>query len=236
MKIKLLTFDLDHTLWAPEEALRRAEEEMHAWLNQHYPQITQLYSPQAFLKYRLHLAAKQPQLAVQVSAIRIEVLRLVAIESGISKDQALAVAKQAFAVFYNERSKIEFYPDALKTIQQLAQNYPLIALTNGNADLALIGIEHLFQAFFSADNIGTAKPSPEMFVAALKHAEVTAQECVHIGDCPINDVLAPKRVGMKAIWVNATQAAWQSTEYTPDAVVTHVREIPAILRDWQRSV
>src|SRR5690554_8105380 len=70
MNIKLLTFDLDHTLWAPEEALKRAEEKMHAWLNKHHPKVAQLYSPQAFLKYRLQLAARQPQLAVQVSAMR----------------------------------------------------------------------------------------------------------------------------------------------------------------------
>lgn len=236
MNIKLLTFDLDHTLWAPEQALAGAEQAMRAWLSQHYPQVTELYSAKEFLKYRLQLAANQPQLAVQVSAMRIEVLRMFFLQSGMDHEQALKVAKQAFAVFYHERSKIQFYPDALATIQQLAKRYPLIALTNGNADLELIGIDHLFTAYFNADSVGTAKPQPEMFVAALQHAEVLAQECVHIGDCPINDVLAPKRLGMNAIWVNAKQEQWQSDEYAPDAVVSHVRELPAILSDWQRSV
>lgn len=235
MNIKLLTFDLDHTLWAPEGALKRADEKMYAWLSQHHPQVTQLYSPQEFLKYRLQLAANQPQLAVQVSAMRIKVLQMVCLESGMSIEQAAVVAEQAFTVFYHERSQIEFYPDALVTIQQLAQHYPLIALTNGNADLKLIGVEHLFMAYFSADNIGTAKPSPEMFVAALKHAQVSAQECVHIGDCPVNDVLAPKRVGMKAVWVNANNESWHSEEHQPDAVISHVRELPAILREWQNQ-
>src|SRR5690554_253783 len=233
MNIKLLTFDLDHTLWAPEEALKRAEEKMHAWLNKYHPKVTQLYSPQAFLKYRLQLAARQPQLAVQVSAMRTEVLRLVCLEAGMSNEQATTVAKQAFAVFYHERSQLEFYPNALDTVKQLARRNPLISLTNGNADLKLIGVDQLFEAYFSADNIGTAKPAPEMFVAALKYADVTAEHCVHIGDCPVNDVLAPKRLGMKAVWVNAKQEAWQSTEHQPDAVITHVRELPALLDQWQ---
>src|SRR5690554_7305942 len=75
MGIKLLTFDLDHTLWAPENALAGADKEMYAWLTQHYPQVTELYSPQALTDYRLALAAQNPQLSVKVSAMRIEVLR-----------------------------------------------------------------------------------------------------------------------------------------------------------------
>lgn len=233
MAIKLLTFDLDHTLWAPEDALVRADAKMYAWLNQYYPQFTERYSPTDLLQSRLQLAASQPQLAVLVSKIRVEVLRLLCLETGMSTEQALAVAQQAFAVFYHERSQLEFYPDALATLEQLAQGYALIALTNGNADLALIGVDHLFKAYFNADIIGTAKPDPEMFTAALNKAEVTAEEAVHIGDCPTNDVLAAKRLGMKAVWVNAKQEAWQATEFKPDAVISHVRELPAILHNWK---
>lgn len=233
MNIKLLTFDLDHTLWAPETALARAEVKMYGWLQQNHPQVTQLYSPERFLKYRLQIAARQPQLAVQVSTMRVEVLRLIAIESGMDAEQAASVAKQAFAVFYYERSQqLDFYPDALATVEQLAQRYELIALTNGNADLKLIGVDHLFKAYFNADIVGTAKPSPEMFNAALTTAQVNAEQCVHIGDCPHNDVLAAKEVGMKAIWVNASQLAWPTAAHSPDAIVQHVREIPAILERW----
>ena len=233
MGIKLLTFDLDHTLWAPENALAGADKEMYAWLTQHYPQVTELYSPQALTDYRLALAAQNPQLAVKVSAMRIEVLRLVCLEAGMNAEQADDVSKQAFSIFYHHRSNIEFYPDALETVTELAQDYPLIALTNGNADLKLIGIDHLFKAYFNADGVGTAKPSPEMFLAALEYAQVKAENCVHIGDCPVNDVLAPKRVGMKAVWVNAAQDQWpHASEATPDAVITHVRELPEILKQW----
>lgn len=232
MKIKLLTFDLDHTLWAPEEALRQADAAMYAWLQAHHPALTERFSPQALVDYRLRLASDQPQLAVQVSAIRIEVLRLVGLEVGMEDEQAAEVAEQAFAVFYQQRSQIEFYPDALATVEHLAQRYPLIALTNGNADLKLIGVDHLFKAYFSADIIGTAKPDPEMFVAALQHQNIAPEQCIHIGDCPVNDVLAPKRVGMQAIWVNAEQETWQSTEHQPDAIITHVRELPALLENW----
>lgn len=232
MSIKLLTFDLDHTLWAPEAALARAEAKMYQWLEQHHPQVTTLYSPEKFLTYRLQMAASKPQLAVQVSAMRIEVLRLICLEAGLQAEQASSAAKQAFAVFYHERSQLAFYPDALATVEQLAQRYKLIALTNGNADLKLIGIDHLFKAYLNADIVGTAKPNPKMFTAALEIAQVSAEQCVHIGDCPNNDVLAAKNVGMKAIWVNANQLAWQATKHKPDAVVQHVREIPAILEAW----
>src|SRR5690554_7396680 len=79
---------------------------MYAWLTRHYPQVTELYSPQALTDYRLALAAQNPQLAVKVSAMRIEVLRLVCLEAGMNAEQADDVSKQAFSIFYHHRSNI----------------------------------------------------------------------------------------------------------------------------------
>ena len=116
---------------------------------------------------------------------------------------------------------------AAEALQQLAAEYPLIALTNGNADLELIGINTLFRAHFSAEQLGAPKPQPDLFQAALQKADVHAHECIHIGDHQEQDIVAAARLGIKTIWVNLSDAAWAETEVQPDQEITHLSQLPA---------
>ena len=56
----------------------------------------------------------------------------------------------------------------------LARRHRLGALTNGNADIARLGLDRFFRFAFSAADVGAAKPAPEMFRAALLHTSVMA--------------------------------------------------------------
>ena len=44
MDIKVITFDLDNTLWDVEPALLRAEEVQQDWLRRHRPGAVEAYS------------------------------------------------------------------------------------------------------------------------------------------------------------------------------------------------
>ena len=81
-------------------------------------------------------------------------------------------------------------------------------ITNGNADLEKIGIDHYFNFSFSSSDLNASKPDPVMFEAATKHTGLDAHEICHVGDHPINDVKASLDFGMKSIWYNGNKSEW----------------------------
>ena len=40
---------------------------------------------------------------------------------------------------------------------------------------------------------------------ALERLQLSAEECVYIGDHPVNDIEGASKVGMKTIWIKANQ-------------------------------
>lgn len=60
--------------------------------------------------------------------------------------------------------------------------------------------EHFDCMIFSCD-FGIGKPDPSIYLAALKELNVQAQDCWFVGDAWRNDYLAPRSLGMQALWI-----------------------------------
>lgn len=233
MAIKLVTLDLDNTLWQTDPVILKAEQACHRWIEENVPQAAEFYTFDALREYKNTIAECYPQLRHKVSELRIEVLRRVFLQAGISGDEGRHKAQQAFDVFYQARSEVTLFAGALDALTTLQKNYSLIALTNGNADLTLIGIDHLFDAHFNAEQVGAAKPQPDLFQAALSHAGVTSEQCIHVGDHQQQDIIAAQRLGIKTVWVNLTDAAWVEDECTPEQEINHLSQLPAAIQALQ---
>ena len=122
---------------------------------------------------------------------------------------------------------MDLYEWSEPCLRALSSRFTLGAITNGNADLAAIGIGHYFDFVVTPAEAGAAKPSPEIFQAALAAAGTEAGRAVHVGDDPARDVLGAAAVGMRTVWVNATLAPWPGGRL-PDAVVRHVGELEQV--------
>ena len=70
-----------------------------------------------------------PQHAHDLGLLRRLTIERALHESG--DDPALASA--AYAIFFQERNRVDFYPDAHDGLQRIAAHLPIAALTNGNA-------------------------------------------------------------------------------------------------------
>ena len=102
-------------------------------------------------------------------------------------------------------------------LRTLSSRFTLGAITNGNADPDAIGIGHYFDFVVTPAEAGAAKPSPEIFHAALSAAGTEAASAVHVGDDPERDILGAAAVGMQCtVWVNASLAPWPGGRL-PDA-------------------
>lgn len=204
MKIRAVSFDLDDTLWECEPIIIRAEGILHRWFEEHHPSVLTNHTPESMATLRSEQVAANKHLSGDVSLMRKAIMRALIGE----RPNAEEVLEQAFGVFYRARSDIELYEGALEMLDALKSRYALAAITNGNADLDIIGLAHYFQDIRRADLDNPSKPAVDMFEACCKRLGIQADELLHIGDNPHSDVLGGQNAGAFTVWFNQARALW----------------------------
>ena len=204
LPILAITFDLDDTLWAIDPVIKRAEQRMHAWLAEHYPRLPERYSVTALRTLRDDMLGLRPDLAHDLSALRLESLAMAAQHCGYGRD----VAEGAFAVMLQARNEVELFADVLPVLTDLSGRLTLGGLTNGNADIALVGLDGLLRFCTTAREVGVAKPHPGIFEAASSAAGAPPNQVLHVGDDPQRDVHGARAAGMRTVWVNRNGQTW----------------------------
>lgn len=223
--LKLVTLDLDNTLWDVEKTIRAAEQELVQWLAQHAGAAHKIYSSSDMVELRNQTLQQHANLRHDLSRLRIEVLFNVMRAAQYPEDEARKLAEAAFEVFFAGRNRVVFFPHALEMLQTLSARYPIYALTNGNADTTRTGISQYLRGAISSAQVGASKPDPRMFQAALDQAGVQAHQCVHIGDHLDDDIKGANAVGMHSIWVNLHKTQSVDKTLQPRFEVTHLSEI-----------
>ncbi len=219
-----ITLDLDDTLWPVWPTIERAEQRLHDWLAVHAPATAAAHDTVSLRRVRNALSIERPELAHDLTAIRRESIRRVLGECG--EDPALADA--AFEVFFASRQEVTLFDDALPALQRLAARYPVLGLTNGNADLQRVGIAAHFRGCIGAREFGAGKPEPGIFHEACRRLGAAPAQVLHVGDDPLVDVVGALRAGLQAAWVRRDDAAPASTtglEVQPQYIVTDLAEL-----------
>jgi len=201
-RLRLVCFDLDNTLWHVEPVLVRAEKETWRWLVAHAPALDVVFDAASVRARRDALLRSRPGYVDDLTSLRRDAMHHTLRDVGIADPTAGEIARAAMEVFLDLRNQVDFFPGALEALERLRSRYAVAALSNGNASLARIGAGRLFDVVLSAESVGRAKPDPAMFLRALADAGVAAGEAVHVGDHPEHDVLAARRVGLRAVWAN----------------------------------
>lgn len=224
-KIKAITLDLDDTLWPVEPTIVRAEQVLADWLAQHAPATSSLLSSSATrsqLRKAVNLA--HPEVAHDFSALRRMYLHRALAQAG----DDTALAQPAFDVFLAERQRVTLYPDALAALAALAARFPLLAVSNGNADVHRVGLGAYFVGSVSAQSCGVAKPHIDIFHAAARSLQCTPGEVLHVGDDAHLDVVGALDAGMQAAWVNRDAKVWSHAQ-TPHLTTTDMAQLCAAL-------
>lgn len=223
--IRLVTFDLDNTLWSVDHVIGRAEARMRRWLEPRVPEYAKLASAEHGA-IRDGVIEANPSIVHDISALRERILAKTIEHCGYDSDTSVRLAAAAFAEFLDWRHRIEFFDGALDVLAELAATYTLASLTNGNADFRRLGLDRFFAFGFCAADVGANKPHTAMFEQALAKAGVVPGEAVHVGDHPVDDIQGAQAAGMATVWVNLAASAER-----PDATatVTSLAEIPAVI-------
>lgn len=223
--IRAITLDLDDTLWPVWPAIHRAEDILHQWLLQNAPLTAVLYAdPHQRRLLRADTEAQWAHCAHDLSVLRRESIRLALQRSG----EDAGLAEPAFEVFFDARMQVELFDDALPLLEALAARWPIVAVSNGNADVNRVGLGRFFAGSVSARDAGVAKPDPRIFQAASDFAGVEPGHVLHIGDDAALDVLGALACGMQTVWVNREEHVWSYDQH-PHATVGSLRELQDLL-------
>ncbi len=215
--IKAISLDLDDTLWPIWPTIERAEAVLSEWLAERAPATAALSAtPGLVRELRASVPALRPDLRHDMSALRRETIRLLLERAG--DDPALA--EPAFEVFFEARQQVVFFDDALPALSFLSERFPVVAVSNGNADVHRVGIGAHFRAALSAREFGVAKPDPRIFHAAAHAAGVAPHQVLHVGDDAHLDAVAGLQAGMQVAWVNREGQTWAHDPLRPHLTVT----------------
>jgi 2-haloalkanoic acid dehalogenase type II len=212
MPIAAITLDLDDTLWPFAPIGERIDHVLDAWMQEHSPATAVMFPVAAMRELRERTYRENPQLHFDLSSLRRLTLQHALQRSGAD----LTLLEPAYAAFYAARNEVSFYPDALPALERIAARVPIAALSNGNADLKVIGIDHLFVFQLGAREHGAAKPEPSIFLAACQQLGHAPQQVLHVGDHIELDVAGAQRAGLRGCWINRVGAQWPHPQLPPD--------------------
>ena len=211
-----LLFDLDDTLWPIAPVIVAAELTLHEWLAEHAPKVAAAYTIAVLRERRMALLAERPELHIDLAALRRAALLAAFDEAG--EDGALVDG--AMRHFSAARNAVTPYDDVLPGLARLAEKITLGSISNGNADLAVVGLDHHFKVSLAASQFGLAKPDPAIFLAACDALGVPPAAAIYVGDDPHLDVEGAQRAGLRAVWMRRSADARLPDGIVPDAICT----------------
>ena len=86
------------------------------------------------------------------------------------------------------------------------QGYKLAVVSNGGHATRLtilqgLGFSHYFDEIISSELVGISKPNPEIFLHTSRQLNIVPENCLFIGDHPVNDIQGATQAGMQALWL-----------------------------------
>ncbi len=227
MSLRLITFDLDDTLWDIVPTIVHADREVRRWLIDRVPNIEARLNEGVLAHFRQKILQQQPMLVHDLSRLRRLVYRNALLESGTTPAQAATLATEAFVLFMEKRHQVVYFEGALETLATLKEHFVLGALTNGNADTDRLGLGCYFSFSYKASDVGLGKPHPHMFERALQSAGVEPSEALHIGDHPEHDIFGASAVGMHTLHFRSCPERYENLEAlaTPTLTADTMQEV-----------
>jgi HAD superfamily hydrolase (TIGR01549 family) len=200
-------FDLDDTLFDHVHGARAALAGVH--------RMHACFAARPFAEFEhaharcleeLHARVVRGEMGID--AARLARFRRLFVESGVEPtDAELAATAMAYRDTYmSARRPIEGALDLLAVLKTRVK----IGIVSNNLlkeqqdKVRLCGFEDHVDALVVSEEVGVAKPDPEIFRVALARLRCEASEVVMIGDSWANDIEGAHAAGIRAIWLNRT--------------------------------
>ena len=214
-KIKMITFDLDDTLWDNRPTILKAEIDTRKWIEDKVGEV-QWGDFNDFLSLREELIKEDASIEWDISKLRKEIFRkkISHITPSNLRDE---IVDEAFNIFINKRHEIELFDGVEEALDFLSKKYVLGILTNGNADVYKFKIGKYFKFAISSLEAWDSKPNRAHFDKAIEFVDdISFDQIHHIGDHQINDILGAYNLGIDTLWFNNNNEKWSQDFPKPD--------------------
>ncbi|MDW5501472.1 5-amino-6-(5-phospho-D-ribitylamino)uracil phosphatase YigB [Pseudomonas lundensis] len=226
-----LTFDLDDTLYDNRPVIKQTELQSVAFLQNYHPGLNHFQSAD-FHRLRQELRELDPEIYHDVTQWRWRAIHLALSRQGLRDAEAADGADAAMQNFALWRSRIEVPEATHATLKALGERFPLVAITNGNADPALCGLDGYFQFVLRSGPDGRAKPYQDMYQLAAERLGVAPERILHVGDDLTTDVAGALRSGLQACWINDRQRSLMQaadSRLLPHIEISQLASLTALL-------
>ncbi len=220
-RVRAVLFDFDDTLHKRDEAFMRA---LNRFADRHYPDITP--TDKEKLVEEMFLFNRHGY-GMTVSFGDF-IARFLPRDSSAQPEEAL----RRFFIDYGDGCAME--ADAIPTLTALREQGCLVGvISNGgslvqNHKMDATGLRPLLDITVVSGDEGVHKPDPVLFRRVAGRLGVAPEDCVYVGDHPINDMQGAASAGMRTVYIDYPRPAdhpCYSTP-TPDGVPTVHRLAP----------
>jgi FMN phosphatase YigB (HAD superfamily) len=186
-QVRVVSFDLDNTLWKTGPTIQAANDVMKAYLDEKdisQPERVEKVMGQLFKLSKstyAPLAGDDAKAPVLLTQLRKDALRFVLEEhNGYSEVDATEFADRAFAIWTTARhealplnfaSSVVSCLEQIRGIQSSGGQQPVLigAITDGNSDPRTVPIlREFFDFVVNAESIGVGKPDRRVYMKAIK--------------------------------------------------------------------
>lgn len=187
-----------------------------------FPFISHFYQERAIVKQALRNAGLDERDVPVVSDALLHIYRQ-GFKEVLSKDARRVEVKQVLISIKKKGLKL----GVLSNEREFALNF----------GLSCYGIINLFDLVLSSEKLEAEKPDPKIFYDALEILNSKPETSIYIGDDPIRDILAAKKIGMKTVlyrpppeyYLNTSWRTYRHPRISPDFVIEKFTELLQIV-------
>ncbi len=217
--IKVISFDLDDTLYDNRPYIEKAETEFLRFMQQNFP-ADHGWTSQYWRQQKQNLESKHPEISHDTWRSREENTQQILLQMGYSQTDATKGASAGVAKFLHYRSDFLVPALSVELLKMLSKQYRLIGISNGNVDPSRIGISQYFEFILHAGNGLKMKPSPDLFAEACNRLKLKPSNILHVGDNFNADVVGARTFGCQAAWLNPAFGRFDKEE--PSSLLPHI--------------
>jgi len=158
------------------------------------------------------------------------------------EDFDLEPAPDDIAVLTQSISAMPPFPEVVPALRRLkAMGFRTCIVSNTDDDIIAGNVAqladdngHYIDRVITAQQAGAYKPNRRLFDYAHEQLGVSKEDVVHICASPHLDHAAARDIGFRCVWVDRGTGRKLLPNYTPDAIVRTLDEIPALFEtlDW----
>ncbi|NLE05127.1 MAG: HAD family hydrolase [Crenarchaeota archaeon] len=239
MPIRAVLFDMFDTLMMIEkdhEFYNPAVKSMHQHIVKSGVPVTFSEFREAYIKAR-DLIYEKADATLEEPHFNVRVQNALN-ELGFIEEAKSKIVQGATEAFYQKfMDYVRIDENAVSVLEDLHESYNLGVVSNFAIPecveelLEREKINQLFNVVIVSGGVNRRKPNPDIFSYALNKIQISAAEAIFVGDTVDADVIGPKQLGIKTIYIDRRPQK-ELEQNQPDYIIKKLSELTNIVKQF----